>query len=148
MRPSNQGWRFILKHWYEISAMLPVFVFALIESYSVVIGAAARSFRLIRLFRMVHLFFRTTTVFAHTRFLYLIVCTFFAITIGAIGEYIVESPVKDAKITTIGDALWWAVVTATTVGYGDLYPVTIEGKLIATAVMVLGKLALVFSFPV
>jgi voltage-gated potassium channel len=61
-----------------------------------------------------------------------------AITIGAISEYIVESPVKDAKITTIGDALWWAVVIATTVGYGDLYPVTLEGKLIAAAVMVLG----------
>ena len=68
----------------------------------------------------------------------MIVFTSSAIIIGGVGEYIVESPVKDAKITTIGDALWWAVVTATTVGYGDLYPVTIEGKLIATAVMVLG----------
>jgi len=103
-----------------------------------VIGAAARSIRLIRLFRFIHLFFRSTTIFAHTKLLYLIIFTSSAITIGAIGEYIVESPVKDAKITTIGDALWWAVVTATTVGYGDLYPVTLEGKLIAAAVMVLG----------
>ena len=137
MRASNEGLRFILKHWYEIPGMLPLFVFSLIESYTV-IGAAARSIRLIRLFRLIHLFFRSTTIFAHTKFLYLIIFTSSAIIIGAVGEYIVESPVKDAKITTIGDALWWAVVTATTVGYGDLYPVTLEGKLIAVAVMVLG----------
>jgi voltage-gated potassium channel len=116
---------------------LPLFVFSLIEGYTVV-GAAARSIRLIRLFRLIHLFFRSTTIFADSKFLYLIIFTSSAIIIGAIGEYIVESPVKDAKIPTVGDALWWAVVTATTVGYGDLYPVTLEGKLIAAAVMVLG----------
>src|SRR5919199_4919298 len=84
MKASNQGLRFILKHWYEIPAMPPLFVFTLIESYTV-FGAAARSVRLIRLFRLIHLFFRSTTIFAHTRFLYLIVFTSFAIIIGAIG---------------------------------------------------------------
>jgi hypothetical protein len=49
MRASNEGLRFILKHWYEIPDMLPLFVFSLIESYTVV-GAAARTIRLIRLF--------------------------------------------------------------------------------------------------
>src|SRR5690242_21536751 len=74
MRASNEGLRFILKHWYEIPGMLPLFVFSLIESYTV-IGAAARSIRLIRLFRLIHLFFRSTTIFAHTKFLYLIIFT-------------------------------------------------------------------------
>ena len=141
MRASGQGLRFILKHWYEIPAMLPLFAFSLIESY-IVVGAAARTLRLIRLFRLIHLFFRATTIFAHTKFLYMLVFTSSAIIIGAIGEYIVESPVKDTKITTIGDALWWAVETATTVSYGDLYPVTIEGKFIAAAVMILGMASL------
>jgi voltage-gated potassium channel len=43
-----------------------------------------------------------------------------------------------ATITTFRDALWWAVVTTTTVGYGDYTPVTPQGRLIATAVMIVG----------
>jgi len=61
-----------------------------------------------------------------------------AIITGAIGEYTVESPVKDAKITSIGDAFWWAMATVTTVGYGDVYPVTTEGRIIASIVMIVG----------
>jgi voltage-gated potassium channel len=44
----------------------------------------------------------------------------------------------DANITTGGDALWWAVVTITTVGYGDYYPVTPLGRLTGVAVMFAG----------
>jgi len=43
-----------------------------------------------------------------------------------------------ATITTFRYAMWWAVVTTTTVGYGDYTPVTAEGRLIATAVMIVG----------
>ena len=114
MKPSNQGLKFILKHWYEILPMLLFFAFALIESYSI-IGAATLIVRLIRLFRLIQLFFRTTRLFGNTKLVYLIIFTFFAKTIGTIAEYTVESPVKDSKISTIGDAFWWAVVTATMV---------------------------------
>ncbi|NHI18146.1 ion channel [Phycicoccus endophyticus] len=44
----------------------------------------------------------------------------------------------DATITRFGDALWWTATTATTVGYGDLYPVTTEGRLVAAALMLAG----------
>jgi voltage-gated potassium channel len=47
-----------------------------------------------------------------------------------------------ANITTIGTALWWAVVTVTTVGYGDHYPVTTEGRFIAVGLMI-GGMALI-----
>lgn len=44
----------------------------------------------------------------------------------------------DAHIQTGGDALWWAIVTVTTVGYGDLYPVSPAGRLLAVALMLSG----------
>src|SRR3974390_523654 len=49
-----------------------------------------------------------------------------------------ESQSPDANIKTGGDALWWAVVTITTVGYGDFYPVTTLGRITAVFVMVTG----------
>jgi len=44
----------------------------------------------------------------------------------------------DANITTGGDALWWAFATITTVGYGDHYPVTFAGRLVASVLMTAG----------
>lgn len=49
-----------------------------------------------------------------------------------------ESRDPDASIKTGGDALWWAVVTITTVGYGDFYPVTTLGRLTGVLVMFSG----------
>lgn len=50
----------------------------------------------------------------------------------------VERVAPGANITSMGDALWWAMATITTVGYGDFYPVTVIGRLIATALMIGG----------
>lgn len=44
----------------------------------------------------------------------------------------------DANITSFADALWWTLTTITTVGYGDLYPTTMEGRLVAGALMIGG----------
>jgi voltage-gated potassium channel len=49
-----------------------------------------------------------------------------------------ESKSPDANIKTGGDALWWGVVTITTVGYGDYYPVTTLGRLTGVSVMLAG----------
>jgi voltage-gated potassium channel len=49
-----------------------------------------------------------------------------------------ERRAPKASITTFGDALWWAVTTVTTVGYGDRYPITTEGRLVAVALMLSG----------
>ncbi len=49
-----------------------------------------------------------------------------------------ESRSPDANIKTPGDALWWAVVTVTTVGYGDRYPTTAAGRITAVFVMTTG----------
>lgn len=60
------------------------------------------------------------------------------ILLGAVAILDVERGHPDANITSFGDAIWWAVVTSATVGYGDFYPVTVAGRLIAVALMIVG----------
>lgn len=52
--------------------------------------------------------------------------------------YSVESPVQPEKFPNVFASLWWAVATLTTVGYGDIYPVTAIGKIISGIVAVMG----------
>lgn len=49
-----------------------------------------------------------------------------------------ERTATDGNIQTYGDALWWSVVSVTTVGYGDYFPVTAEGRLVALLLMTFG----------
>lgn len=60
----------------------------------------------------------------------------------SLGVYEAEHQASGANITNFGDAVWWAFVTITTIGYGDYYPVTFEGRTIAVLLMLSG-LALV-----
>jgi voltage-gated potassium channel len=55
----------------------------------------------------------------------------------AVGTYIFEEGVNDA-IRSLWDTLWYTIVTLTTVGYGDKYPITVGGKLLGIVMMVLG----------
>jgi voltage-gated potassium channel len=57
---------------------------------------------------------------------------------GALAVLDAERQSADANITTFPDALWWAATTVTTVGYGDRYPTTGMGRLIAIGLMVAG----------
>lgn len=58
--------------------------------------------------------------------------------IAAVAILGAERGVSGSNISNFGDALWWAVVTTTTVGYGDFYPVTLTGRIVSGALMVLG----------
>jgi voltage-gated potassium channel len=49
-----------------------------------------------------------------------------------------EYNVPEAKIRAAGDALWWAVTTVTTVGYGDVYPITAAGRYAGVVTMLVG----------
>ena len=64
--------------------------------------------------------------------------TLLLVLIAALAVYQTERDAPGADITTFGDALWWACVTIPTVGYGDLSPVTTEGRCIAVAMNICG----------
>jgi len=68
---------------------------------------------------------------------YAAVMTATIVGLGALGIFSVEHGVNP-RIQSFGDAVWWSIVTATTVGYGDVSPVTAEGRFIAIGLMLLG----------
>lgn len=68
----------------------------------------------------------------------LAVATTFIIIFGGFAVYLAEHEHPRANITNFGDAVWWAVVTIATVGYGEYYPVTVAGRLIAIFMMISG----------
>jgi len=58
--------------------------------------------------------------------------------IAAVQITIVERQIEGSNIKSFGDGLWWALTTVTTVGYGDRYPTSTEGRAIAFALMLVG----------
>lgn len=72
-----------------------------------------------------------------SNFIYAFGITIIITILGSIAIYIAESK-NNVSIRTYGDALWWSIVTVTTVGYGDITIVTILGKVIASILMMTG----------
>lgn len=58
--------------------------------------------------------------------------------VGALAVLDAEQNVPGSNIRNFGDALWWALVTITTVGYGDHYPITLVGRVVAVGLMIGG----------
>ena len=60
------------------------------------------------------------------------------VTFGSILIVLVEAPAEGANILTGNDAVWWSIVTVSTVGYGDRFPVTTVGRFIGTIMIIMG----------
>ena len=58
--------------------------------------------------------------------------------IGAVQITITERGIEGSNIKNFGDGLWWAITTVTTVGYGDKFPTTTSGRLLAVSLMLVG----------
>ena len=128
-------WRFMRWGWIDLLASIPAVGWLRL-------GQLVRILRILRLLRV----FRSARDYLNYRYrerangtlavvlltaLLLMVC-------GAIAILYIERDNAQANIKTFGDALWGAFVTITTVGYGDRYPVTTVGRLIAAVLMIAG----------
>lgn len=98
-----------------------------------------RPLRLLRLLTTLSVLHRVAGVALRGRVvIYISGASVLLVYIAALAMYDTERNHPDALITNFWDALWWAVVSITTVGYGDLYPVTPTGRVIAIALMIYG----------
>lgn len=115
-----------------------------------------RGLRILRLF----LLFRLFKLFRYARsvnefvkvlfdkkfeFLTLGLLVSFTVTISSVAIYIFEADLKDSQIDTFFDAIYWSLVTISTVGYGDISPITSEGRFIAIILIISGIGVISFS---
>lgn len=124
----------------DLMAILPFYI---------VTGLDLRAIRILRLFKLIRLLrlmkynhalmrFHRALIIAKEE---LILFTFLACIlfyIAAVGIYYFEHSAQPELFKSIFHCLWWAVITLTTVGYGDMYPITVGGKIFTSFILLLG----------
>jgi voltage-gated potassium channel len=133
-RNAENKWKFMKWGWIDLLSSIPAFD----------IFRYGRALRLIRLLRLLRAFQSTRHIIKHIMrkrkegtFAAAGLVGILLLIFSSIAILQVETS-PDSNIKSGEDALWWAFSTITTVGYGDHYPVTTEGRLIAVVLMTVG----------
>jgi len=136
------GYMFSLLGMIDLLAIIPSYLsFIYIGAQSLLVFRALRLLRVFRIFKLVHFLsemrFLSTAILNSIRKISIFIL-FVLSTVVILGSiiYLVEGPANG--FTSIPQSVYWAIVTITTVGYGDIAPVTPLGKLIASFIMLLG----------
>jgi voltage-gated potassium channel len=109
-------------------------------------GVDLRSLRALRLLRVFKFFRYSKTLYRISKAIKIAkqeLILFFSLTcillyLAAVGIYYFENQAQPEVFKSIFDSLWWAVATLTTVGYGDLYPITIGGRIFTFFILMIG----------
>ena len=128
---------------YGIIDFLAIFPFYLRSAYDL---RALRAFRVFRIFRTLKLirynkalnrFHIAAGIVKEEIVLFLIITAIF-IFLASTGIYYFENTAQPEIFTSVIHSGWWAVVTLTTVGYGDVYPITVGGKIFTFFILIIG----------
>jgi len=121
----------------DLLAILPFYIGLGVDA------RAIRAFRLLRLLKLARYSaaiqrFYTALSIAKEELVVYLSATLVLLYLSALGIYYFEHEAQPDKFRSVFDALWWAVVTFTTVGYGDVYPITFGGRLFTFFVLLIG----------
>ena len=129
LKSSKDKSKFILRHLYEFPAMMPLLVTGTADSSTLLYYV-----RLIALFRLGRLY-NIISYIDGSELIILASMSACSIIFGGFAIYIAEAGKADSSINNLHDALWWSIETITTVAYGEYYPVTFAGRIIASFMM-------------
>jgi voltage-gated potassium channel len=136
---------FFQRHWYDLLAAIPITsaVAIFLTSFQIIPALTLlHIFRLIRLIVRMRILLEVSLEYTrHAYLIYVFTTMSFIIFTGAAGFFFFEFG-TNPNVKSYWDAVWWAVVTSTTIGYGDIFPITTGGRIIAIFVMLIGITAL------
>lgn len=124
----------------DLAAILPFYLSTGIDLRSIRVVRMLRLFRIFKLLRYGKAIERFKAAFLDIKeelVVFLIVAVL-AIFIASVGIYYFESEAQPKQFGSVFHCMWWAVVTLTTVGYGDVYPITVGGKIFTGAILITG----------
>lgn len=124
----------------DLLAILPFYLTTGIDLRSLRALRFLRSLRLFKLMRYnqaIRRFHRALLIAREEMVLFFFV-TALLLYFSAVGIYYFENTAQPETFSSIFSSLWWAVATLTTVGYGDIYPVTVGGRLFTFFVLMIG----------